>query len=67
MVGLLEDKGFVREMHQTPLEFAHALGIPEAVKVTEKYNRVRFGEQYLRSDESNEIENWLDRIENSER
>ena len=67
MVGLLEYKGFVREMHQTPLEFAHALGIPEAVKVTEKYNRVRFGEQYLRSDESNEIENWLDRIENSER
>jgi transglutaminase-like putative cysteine protease len=62
MLKILADKGLVREQHQTPLEFAYAVGMPEAVRVTEKYNRVRFGEKDISSNESNEIEQWLDEI-----
>jgi hypothetical protein len=60
---ILKRRGFSREPYQTPLEFAFASGIPEAVNITEKYNRVRFGEKELSSDEANEIEAWLHQIE----
>lgn len=63
MQKVLASKGFVRESHQTPLEFAFALNIPEAVSITEKYNRVRFGEKDLSNAEAEEIENWLDNLE----
>ena len=63
MQKVLAGKGLVRQSHQTPLEFAFALNIPEAVKITEKYNRVRFGEKNLSKDEAQEIENWLKRLE----
>lgn len=63
MQKVLASKGFKRESHQTPLEFAFALNMPEAVRITEKYNRVRFGEKNLSNDEAKEIENWLNQIE----
>lgn len=63
MQKLLATKGFTRQQHQTPLEFAFALNMPEAVQITEKYNRVRFGEKKLSKDETNEIENWLKSLE----
>ncbi|MEJ7847493.1 MAG: DUF3488 and transglutaminase-like domain-containing protein [Pyrinomonadaceae bacterium] len=63
MQTVLASKGLTREPHQTPLEFAFALNIPEVVRITEKYNRVRFGEKYLSSGESNEIEIWLENLE----
>lgn len=66
MQRVLASKGFKREPHQTPLEFAFAVNMPEAVKVTEKYNRVRFGEKSLSRDEANEIEGWLERISTTE-
>jgi transglutaminase-like putative cysteine protease len=62
MQKILASKGWVREPHQTPLEFAYAVGMSEAVNVTEKYNRVRFGEKDISSNESNEIERWLEEI-----
>jgi len=62
MQKILASKGFVRESHQTPLEFAYAVGMPEAVNVTEKYNRVRFGEKGISSSESEAIESWLEDI-----
>ena len=40
--------------------------MPEAVKITEKYNRVRFGEKNLSNDEVQEIEQWLDSLEKGE-
>ncbi|MEP7038283.1 MAG: DUF3488 and transglutaminase-like domain-containing protein [Acidobacteriota bacterium] len=64
MQKVLASKGFTRQSHQTPLEFAFALDMPEAVKITEKYNRVRFGEKNLSKDEAQEIESWLEKIEN---
>lgn len=66
MQKVLASKGFVRQPHQTPLEFAFALRMPEAVSITEKYNRVRFGEKDLSSEEAEEIENWLERLANAE-
>ncbi|HEX2640964.1 MAG TPA: DUF3488 and transglutaminase-like domain-containing protein, partial [Pyrinomonadaceae bacterium] len=66
MLRILADKGFSREPHQTPLEFAYALDMPLAVKVTERYNRVRFGERDLTSTEASEIENWLSEISAAE-
>jgi hypothetical protein len=59
MQKILASKGWVRDPHQTPLEFAYAVGMPEAVNVTDRYNRVRFGKKYLTREESEEIENWL--------
>lgn len=67
MQKVLASKGFRRESHQTPLEFAFALEIPEAVMITEKYNRVRFGEKNLSRDEAEEIENWLKSLEETEK
>jgi hypothetical protein len=66
MQRVLAGKGLVRQPHQTPLEFAFAIGMPEAVKITEKYNRVRFGEAGLSSDEAEEIEDWLGEISATE-
>jgi len=63
MQKVLASKGFALAAHQTPLEFAFALNMPEAVFITEKYNRVRFGEKNLSKDESLEIENWLNKLE----
>ena len=62
MLRILASKGLVRQPHQTPLEFAYAVGVPETVNVTEKYNRVRFGEKDISSSESDEIERWLEEI-----
>jgi hypothetical protein len=59
MQKVLASKGFTRQPHQTPLEFAFALNMPEAIRITEKYNSVRFGEKKLSKEEANKIENWL--------
>jgi Transglutaminase-like enzymes, putative cysteine proteases len=59
MQRVLAGKGLRRQPHQTPLEFAHTVNMPEAIRITEKYNRVRFGEKYLSRDEADEIEFWL--------
>jgi len=62
MQRVLASKGLVRKVHQTPLEFAYAVNMPEAVKITEKYNGVRFGKKYLSRDEADQIENWLSNL-----
>jgi transglutaminase-like putative cysteine protease len=63
MIGILAEKGFTREPHQTPLEFAYAIGSPEVVVITEKYNRVRFGGNALTENEEYEIDRRLSEIE----
>ncbi len=60
---VLAGKGFTRAPHQTPLEFAYAVGMPEAMNITEKYNRVRFGEKELSKNEAAQIEDWLQDLE----
>ncbi|MBK7705004.1 MAG: DUF3488 domain-containing protein [Acidobacteria bacterium] len=63
MVTMLSRRGLRRETSQTPLEFAFAIGIPEAVAITEKYNRVRFGGKDLSPTEADEVEALLGRID----
>ncbi len=63
---VLQDKGWVRPMHLTPLEFAHTLGFPEAVTLTERYYRVRFGEDQLSDSEEAEIQQMLEAIKQND-
>ena len=62
-VGLLEKQGFTRETFQTPLEFALAVGRPEALIVTAAYNRVRFGAENLSRSQSRQLEEALAKLE----
>ena len=66
MERVLAKNGLRRQSHQTPLEFAFATEMSEAVSITEKYNLVRFGEKNLSNDEAREIEKWLKDLENKE-
>lgn len=65
MIRALDKKGLRRQPEQTPLEFAAELKMSEAVKITEAYNRVRFGKLDLSQYETVEIENWLQNLENA--
>lgn len=61
MVRILETHGYVRSPFQTPLEFAVGTHFPEAVSITEEYNRVRFGGADIRSREQ-EVARALERL-----
>lgn len=63
MNSALEKRGIRRKPQQTPLEFATGLSMPEAVKITEAYQRVRFGNFDLSPTETIEIETWLKNLE----
>lgn len=63
MQRILAERGWTRKSFQTPLEFAHETGIPEAVGVTKRYNSVRFGEHALSPAEADEIDQWLRDLE----
>jgi len=66
MQSVLASKGFTREPHQTPLEFACEIGMPGAVDITHEYNRVRYGEAPLSAAQLAKIEKWLKQLANSE-
>ena len=63
MTKALAARGLQRAKGETPLEFATTTGIPEALKITRAYNRVRFGEQKLSKVEAEQIEEWLKGME----
>jgi hypothetical protein len=63
MTAALAARGLQRASDETPLEFANATGMNEAMKITRAYNRVRYGEQNLSAAEAAEIEGWLSRLE----
>jgi hypothetical protein len=63
MVKALAARGRRRAADQTPLEFASALGTPEALIVTDAYHRVRYGGQALSAAEAREVDECLRRIE----
>lgn len=54
--------GLKRSEHQTPMEFAHLSGIPEAVELTERYQSHRFGGRELTKKEALEIESLIQQI-----
>jgi transglutaminase-like putative cysteine protease len=63
MMKVLEGRGLRRAAHQTPLEFAVTIGVPEALTVTRAYNSVRYGAQALSPAEVAQIEQSLRRLE----
>ena len=63
LISLLARQGIKRESHQTPLEFASALGMNEARAITNAYNRVRYGEESLSASEQRQIELLLSQLE----
>lgn len=63
MIESLKARGIERATDQTPMEFAASTGMPETVKITRAYHRVRYGAQLLPPDEAAEIEQMLRRIE----
>jgi len=67
MIAALRDKGFVRQPHQTPVEFAELLAMPEAKSLTRIYNAVRFGNKTLTGEDRTAIENWLTKLEARDR
>jgi transglutaminase-like putative cysteine protease len=66
MTSVLAERGLVRAVDETPLEFASATGMTEAIRITRAYNRVRYGEQQLSGDEAAEIDKWLRDLEGRE-
>jgi hypothetical protein len=63
LLKALETQGIKRELYQTPLEFASAVGFNEAQAITAAYNRVRFGNDNLSQTEAKQIESLLVRLE----
>jgi transglutaminase-like putative cysteine protease len=59
LVSLLEQRGFERDKHLTPLEYANSLNSNEALLITRAYNRVRYGSEKLSATERKEIEKAL--------
>jgi transglutaminase-like putative cysteine protease len=64
MTKILAAKGYQRNEHETPLEFATSIGFPEAMNLTLAYNRVRFGGKQLSKKELDEIERLILMLEN---
>ena len=63
LISLLEQRGFARDKHLTPLEFASTLNSNEALLITRAYNRVRYGSERLSTTERKEIEQALSALE----
>lgn len=63
MTKALAARGLRRAENETPLEFATAAGMPEVLKITRAYNRVRYGEHNLSASELTEINEWLKDME----
>jgi hypothetical protein len=59
LTSLLAQRGIRRAADLTPLEFAGSLDVPEALKITRAYNRVRFGHERLLPEEIEEIQQAL--------
>ena len=63
LLALLAKRGYTRESHQTPLEFAAQVGVADAATITWAYNRVRFGRQELSALERRRLEESLANLE----
>lgn len=63
LTSLLAQRGIRRDADLTPLEFAGSLDVPEALRITRAYNRVRFGHQRLSAEEIEEIQKALLNLE----
>jgi transglutaminase-like putative cysteine protease len=62
LTALLAAHGLRRSASQTPLEFALATNFPEALRITEKYQNVRFGGRELTESESQEVSELIQQL-----
>src|SRR6266446_9490669 len=62
LLAILEKQGVKRQPDQTPREFAAAIAIPDAVRITDVYNRVRFAGKSPTREELSELRDALRRI-----
>lgn len=67
MINLLAARGLKRAVDETPLEFASATSMPEVLRITRAYNRVRYGGQGLSQNETSEINEWLTNMRANEK
>ena len=67
LLALMQQRGVLRDKHQTPLEFAGNLKSNEVMIVTRAYNRVRYGGERLSTSEQREVERALVALEAAER
>jgi protein-glutamine gamma-glutamyltransferase len=65
LITLMADRGFRRDTHVTPMEFAGQVGLAEVDVITRAYNRVRYGKQKLTPFELKEINRILTNFESS--
>ncbi len=63
LLAALARRGIRRSPDQTPMEFASAFNMIEAMTITNAYNRVRFGREQLSPSELREIERSLANLE----
>jgi hypothetical protein len=66
MLDSLARRERTRADHETPLEFAASMQLPEVITVTDAYHRVRYGKQILTQTELSRIEIDLRRIEQTD-
>lgn len=66
MIRILSERNMIRNPSQTPLEFAHAVGIPEVITLTDAYHKVRFGEKPLSKSDAEAIEGYLEQLRKSD-
>jgi protein-glutamine gamma-glutamyltransferase len=59
MLRTLERRGYRREPHQTPQEFAARLAMPGVTEITRLYQRTRFGRESLTGDEVMRVETLM--------
>jgi transglutaminase-like putative cysteine protease len=59
MLRTLERRGYKRELHQTPQEFAARLAIPGVTEITRLYQRTRFGRESLTGEEVVRVETLM--------
>lgn len=62
MLRILSKKGLERKDFETPMEFAARSGLPEAVRLTEVFQRIRYGGTTLDRSDMDEVKRLLEAI-----
>jgi protein-glutamine gamma-glutamyltransferase len=67
MLRTLERRGYKRESHQTPQEFAARLAMPGVTEITRLYQRTRFGKESLTGEEVMRVETLMHELKEQAR
>jgi transglutaminase-like putative cysteine protease len=67
MLRTLERRGYKREPHQTPQEFAARLAMPGVTEITRLYQRTRFGKESMTGEEVTRVETLIHELKEQAR